>query len=245
MYQIFCEYPQLHSTPLPCLNLHAAPASAVHQKTYPPITRSLKVISNQQLGINRQELLLRRRTLPKNARGVSMLSIFEATPPVEMRRIERKGRRAMRRVRLKRRMLRWVSIKTFKSDTNLPLSERLSTKWTSFAYAFYGQPSVVYDKNGRRGHAFPCGKKNCSHKVIRYLESKDGSSTSNMIKHARTCWGADAVNAAREAKDLAEARESVVNKYYQKDGTITASFQVKGKGKITYRHKQHSRSETR
>jgi hypothetical protein len=45
------------------------------------------------------------------------------------------------------------------------------------------------------------------------------------------------------AKDLAAARNRITE--YTDKGSITASFEQKGKGKVTYRHRQHTRTETR
>jgi hypothetical protein len=104
---------------------------------------------------------------------------------------------------------------------------------------------VYDDKSGRRAHSFACAKKGCNQKIHRFMDGQDSRSTSNLIKHAKTCWGIDAVKAAQEAKDLNEAREAVVGKYYKQDGSITTASEIKGKGKVTYRHKQHNRTETR
>jgi hypothetical protein len=63
-----------------------------------------------------------------------------------------------------------------------------------------------------------------------------------MHKHAKVCWGVDTVKAASGAKDATEARE-ILSK--SKDGSIAAAFQIKGKGKVTYSHRQHTKTETK
>jgi stalled ribosome alternative rescue factor ArfA len=50
--------------------------------------------------------------------------------------------------------------------------------------------------------------------------------------------------AANDAKDTNEARKKIVGEYLH-DGTITTSFERKGKGKVSYSHRQHTRTETR
>jgi hypothetical protein len=63
-----------------------------------------------------------------------------------------------------------------------------------------------------------------------------------MHKHAKVCWGIETVKAAMETPNVKDAREVLSN---HKDGSIAAAFQVKGKGKVTYLHRQHTPHETR
>jgi hypothetical protein len=65
-----------------------------------------------------------------------------------------------------------------------------------------------------------------------------------MRKHARTCWGEEVVKAADDAKSCDIARESIINGILT-NGSITASFERKGKGKITYSHRQHTKTKTK
>jgi hypothetical protein len=58
------------------------------------------------------------------------------------------------------------------------------------------------------------------------------------------CWGADLVEQADEAKDIASIRQGLA-KAKMMDGSITASFQRQGKGKIAYRIRQHTYKEAR
>ncbi|KAG1723998.1 hypothetical protein EDD22DRAFT_982907 [Suillus occidentalis] len=67
--------------------------------------------------------------------------------------------------------------------------------------------------------------------------TEDVRSTGNMRKHVKSCWGEDALNAADDAKGA----DDVI----LKNGSITASFERKGKGKVTYLHCQHTHGETR
>ncbi|KAI0037893.1 hypothetical protein FA95DRAFT_1476650, partial [Auriscalpium vulgare] len=122
---------------------------------------------------------------------------------------------------------------------------RLQKRWTAYAYAFFHpDPEIGYDQRGRRYHGFKCMGKSCKHITRRYLEGKDASSTGNMLKHARSCWGAAAVQAAQEAGNHEYARKGVTVPLLR-DGSITAAFERKGKGKITYSHRQHTKTETR
>jgi hypothetical protein len=122
--------------------------------------------------------------------------------------------------------------------------ERLQKDWNAPIYAFFDPiPNIDYEK-GRRFHEFVCGAKGCKRKVRRYLDKKDARSTSNLRKHAKSCWGAGAVEAADRTQDVLEARDSVV-KPLSKDGTITAVFERVGKGKVSYSHRQHTKTETK
>ena len=111
-------------------------------------------------------------------------------------------------------------------------------------YAFYKNDVDVRYENGRKYHQFHCDGKNCSHKVRRYLDKKDFTSTSNLRKHAVSCWGEDAVKIAMSAKNADEAREKYL-KGLKLNGTITAAFERQGKEKVTYSHTAHTPMQTR
>jgi hypothetical protein len=63
-----------------------------------------------------------------------------------------------------------------------------------------------------------------------------------MHKHAKKCWGIDTIKAAMNTGNVTEALD-ILSKY--KDGSIVAAFRLKGKGKATYSHQQHTTTETR
>lgn len=65
-----------------------------------------------------------------------------------------------------------------------------------------------------------------------------------MRKHAKVCWGDDAVAAADATKDLEGARE-VLAESKLRDGSITAAFARIGKGKVTFSHCQHTKTQAR
>ncbi|GLB43472.1 putative protein dimerization activity [Lyophyllum shimeji] len=122
--------------------------------------------------------------------------------------------------------------------------DRMKKKWDSPVYAFFGPvPEIVY-VNGRRCHEFACAAKGCKFKARRYLDTRDRTSTSNLIKHVRGCWGEDAWAAAKACGSIDDARKSIV-KPLNMDGSILASFERKGKGKVTYSHRPHTKAETR
>jgi len=56
------------------------------------------------------------------------------------------------------------------------------------------------------------------------------------------CW--EAIKAVNEAKDVNEAHTKVVGGIIH-TGSITAAFERKGKGKVTYSHKQHTKTGTK
>lgn len=101
---------------------------------------------------------------------------------------------------------------------------------------------------GRRVHAFECAAGKCRGKngrdVRRYLDTGDAKSTSSLRRHAKNCWGEEAVQAADNTEDLASARV-ILTKTKLRDGSITAEFERIGKGKVTYSHRQHTSTESR
>jgi hypothetical protein len=122
--------------------------------------------------------------------------------------------------------------------------ERLARKWSSPIYAFYHPIPEIEYKEGRRCHTFSCASKSCKFKCRRYLDKGDSNSTGNLRKHVKTCWGEEALRAAEATASVKVARESVV-KSLNETGSITAAFERKGKGKVTYSNRQHTRTETR
>lgn len=126
--------------------------------------------------------------------------------------------------------------------------EHLSKDWTSPIYVFFRkEPRVEYIKE-RRVHVFECAAARCRGKngrdVHRFLDTGDAKSTSGLCRHAKNCWGEDAVVAADGTQDLEGARLVLV-KTKLRDGSITAQFEHIGKEKITYSHRQHTTSEAR
>lgn len=63
-----------------------------------------------------------------------------------------------------------------------------------------------------------------------------------MHKHVKICWGAETVRLATEARNLQDTCQVLAK---SKDGSVAAAFQVKGKGKVTYSHRQHTKSKTK
>lgn len=124
----------------------------------------------------------------------------------------------------------------------MSMSERMKKKWDSPVYALYEEASVVY-RDGRRGHAFKCRGRGCKATVFRYLDTKDHSSSSNLWRHARLCWGKETVDEICAAVDLDEARTKIVAPLLR-DGSITQAFQRKKPG-VTYSHRPHTKIEVR
>ena len=95
---------------------------------------------------------------------------------------------------------------------------------------------------------FECAAARCRGKngrdVCRFLDKSDAKSTSGLRRHAKNCWGEDAVVAADSTQDLEGARLILANTKLR-DGSITAQFERIGKEKITYSHRQHTTSEAR
>ncbi|KAJ8454957.1 hypothetical protein ONZ45_g19104 [Pleurotus djamor] len=120
--------------------------------------------------------------------------------------------------------------------------ERLRQEWRSPIYAFYEPEPDIETVNGRRCHVFHCTNSKCRrHAIRRYLDTADASSTSNMRKHAKKCWGDSVVAQACQAADVDEARKALGSKNV--DGSLKTAFERAGKGKVTYMHRQHTRPE--
>jgi hypothetical protein len=124
----------------------------------------------------------------------------------------------------------------------------MSKKWTSPVYVFFKTTPQIEYKDGRRAHVFECGAGRCrgrnSRYVYRFLDKGDSNSTSNLLRHAKICWGATEVETAIATRDIGAARE-VLMKTKLHDGSILAEFQRIGKDKVTYRHTQHTTTEAR
>ena len=113
------------------------------------------------------------------------------------------------------------------NKSQLAKTERVSKDWRSPVYAFYHPvPKITYIDE-RRCHEFKCAAGGCKYIIRRYLDTKDKSSTGNMVKHAKKCWGDEWV-AASQCQNAAEARLRVT-KPTASSGSITASFSQKGK----------------
>jgi hypothetical protein len=130
------------------------------------------------------------------------------------------------------------------SVTDQFISEKLTKEWISPIYAFFQpMPNIGY-KDGHCYHSFKCAGKSCTKIIPRYLDKKDAKSTSNLCKHAKSCWGEAAVQAVDQAKNVTEARDKIVTGILC-DRSITASFEQHHKGKVTYLHCQHTKTEAR
>lgn len=107
------------------------------------------------------------------------------------------------------------------------LLERLKRDWDSPIYAFFRPQSAIGYEDGRR-----------------YLDKGDATSTSNLRKHVKKCWGEETLSAADRVKNVADARD-IMTQAQGRDGSITAVFMVKGKGMVTYSHRQHTKTEAK
>jgi hypothetical protein len=75
-------------------------------------------------------------------------------------------------------------------------------------------------------------------------DTGDAKSTSNIHKHAKKCWSADVVAAADKANNANEMQLMIVKGLLDPQ-SITAAFEWKGKGKVTFSHRQHTKTESR
>jgi hypothetical protein len=128
--------------------------------------------------------------------------------------------------------------------TYIKNTERMWRQWNSAVYAFFEPvPSIDYIK-GRKCHTFQCSAKGCKQTIRCYIGTADAQSTGNMRKHAKKCWGDEAMEAADSVKDVSEACKKVVKSILQ-DGSIMGAFERTGKGKVIYSHRQHTKAETK
>jgi hypothetical protein len=121
-------------------------------------------------------------------------------------------------------------------------------EWSSPIYVFFKQTPHIEYVEGRRAHVFACAATHCKGKngrgVRRFLDKGDRKSTSNLRKHAKICWGCEAVEAADSTRDVDAARKILSNAKLR-DGSITAEFKRIGKGKATFSARQHTTAEAR
>ena len=115
--------------------------------------------------------------------------------------------------------------------------------WVSPIYSFFDLTPTIVKEGGQCAQVFKCSRRGCKTVVQRYLDMKDACSSSNLQKHVRTCWGDKVLKAVDKAKDAFEAWTKITGPFLR-TGTITASFECKGK-QVTYSHRQHTRAETR
>ena len=141
----------------------------------------------------------------------------------------------------------------FRKDLHVVISdkERLAQDWTSPIYTFFNPRLLIEVINGRRCHEFICAAPHCKGKgakpqiVHQFPDTTDAKSTGNLRKHAKLCWGTDIVDKADDAKDIASIRKGLATAQKTRDGSITASFERIGKGKVTYMTCQHTYKEMR
>ena len=124
------------------------------------------------------------------------------------------------------------------------MPERLQREWTSPIYQFFDPVQDIRIVDGRHVHKFKCSAHGCKARIRHYLDTKDSRSTGNMHRHVKSCWGNDVAQAADDAKDVQHMHKHVIEGILR-NGSITEAFESKGKGKVTYSHRQHTHAETR
>ncbi|KAH9008685.1 hypothetical protein EDB83DRAFT_2173798, partial [Lactarius deliciosus] len=123
--------------------------------------------------------------------------------------------------------------------------EHLSKHWDAPVYIFFKPTLTVEYINKRKAHVFKCAARPCrrdTRLVRHFLYTGDTSSTSNLRRHAKFCWGEEALAAADAARNVKTACK-VLRNYKGVNGSITAAFKRVGKGKVTYSHRQHTKIE--
>ncbi|EPS93342.1 hypothetical protein FOMPIDRAFT_1091628, partial [Fomitopsis schrenkii] len=121
--------------------------------------------------------------------------------------------------------------------------DRMKRNWRAPVYAFFKPDPAITYKDGRRLHAFQCANTGCKHVVNWYLTSSDKSSTQNLRKHARKCWGAEALEAADRMITASKAKDSVEK--YRRTQNLKVAFGAASKKSFRYSTIQHTPTETR
>ena len=70
----------------------------------------------------------------------------------------------------------------------------------------------------------------------------DAKSTSNLQRHAKTCWSEEAVEVADDTWDIKTAHTALQN-LKTVNGSIMATFQWVGEQRAVYSHHQHTKIE--
>ena len=118
-------------------------------------------------------------------------------------------------------------------------------EWTSSVYGFFHPELRIEIIDERRcAHVFKCLGKHCKVTIRHFLDTQDARSMGNMRKHVRAClsWGSAALEAVDSAADANEVRTIIVPGIL-KNGSITALFERKGKGKRSYSNRPLTHAE--
>lgn len=110
-------------------------------------------------------------------------------------------------------------------------------------YAFFKLDPQMEYIDGRWAHTFQCANTSCKHTVRRYLSSKDRSSTSNLRKHTRKCWGVEALDTMDHMTTVSRAKDSVEK--YRRTQNLKVVFGAASKKTFCYSTVQHTPTETR
>ena len=86
--------------------------------------------------------------------------------------------------------------------------DRLRKEWDSPIYIFFRPLPTIEYVGTRKAHVFYCAASCCrcrTRTIRRFLDTSDAKSTSNLRRHARVCWGEEAVVAADETSNVTSA----------------------------------------
>ena len=137
-----------------------------------------------------------------------------------------------------------VEIKSDGQKSHSPSSDKEEDPKTSLVYAFFDPILIICEIDKHYGHEFKCQAHACKAKICQFLDTKDAWSTGNMQKCVKSCWDGDVLGKANATKDAKEVCMKIVGSILQ-TRSITAAFERKGKGKMTYSHQQHTHAKAR
>jgi hypothetical protein len=108
----------------------------------------------------------------------------------------------------------------------------LKKDWNTPIYAFFKPSPEIEYINGCRIHVFEYIAKQCRGKgksrrcINRYLDTGDRKSTGNLRKHAKLCFGEEAVAVADMGKDINATHAALLkNPDLLRTGLLTANFE--------------------
>ena len=114
--------------------------------------------------------------------------------------------------------------------------ENAKKTWRSPVYSFFKPEVSVEWVDGRPCHFFPCAAHRCKTDqggIRRYLDKHDKYSTANLTKHARRCFGPDAVKSASDGATKDQSK------------SVFDAFARRGQEPVTFSHRSLTDTDAR
>ena len=143
---------------------------------------------------------------------------------------------------------RFCYLAMFRTEIDVSMPEHLLKNANAPIYGLFAQPTARY-KNKRPVVTFQCLK--CKTKLDRFLDTKDKTSSSNLRKHGKTCWGSDVIELLGRLERITPKESRKAARGYLTDQDITRFLPKTDSGGnrvtniISYSHKQLTLPQTR